>query len=162
MVEKAHEKGLYDALVVAELTAWLEAAAPAGAELILAADVLVYVGDPVHVMAAAAEALAPGAASSPSPSRPCRKAASSEGFVIGADARFAHARSFLAARAEAAGLNGGGDRGRLVALRRGEEGCGVRGGAGAMSGGSTRARQPLHPHPQVPPRSASAGAWPRR
>jgi len=103
MVEKAHEKGLYDALVVAELTAWLEAAAPAGAELILAADVLVYVGDPVHVMAAAAEALAPGGLFAFTV-QALPEGASSEGFVIGADARFAHARSFLAARAEAAGL----------------------------------------------------------
>lgn len=103
MVEKAREKGLYDALAVAELTAWLETAPPAGAELILAADVLVYVGDPVHVMAAAAEALAPGGLFAFTV-QALPEGTSPEGFVIGADARFAHARSLLTARAEAAGL----------------------------------------------------------
>lgn len=106
MVEKAREKGLYESLDVAELTAWLEAAPSGGADLILAADVLVYIGDPVHVLAAAANALragglfaftvqALGAGGEPD---------AGEGFVIGPDARFAHSRAFLRARAVEAGL----------------------------------------------------------
>ncbi|MCC5978806.1 MAG: methyltransferase domain-containing protein [Salinarimonas sp.] len=102
MVAKAAGKGIYDALVVAELTEYL-ADLPAGAhDLILAADVMVYIGDPAHVLAGAARALRPGgyfifSAQSSAQDLP-------EGFRIGADARFAHGKDFLRRRADAAGF----------------------------------------------------------
>ncbi|MGP9818572.1 methyltransferase domain-containing protein [Salinarimonas sp. NSM] len=103
MVEKAREKGLYDALAVAELTAWLDAAPAGGADLILAADVLVYVGDPVHVLAAARGALAPGGLFAFT-AQALDEAIAGEGWAIGADARFAHGARFLRERATGAGL----------------------------------------------------------
>lgn len=99
MVDKAREKGVYDALAVAELTERLAACPPASLDLILAADVMVYIGDPVHVLTNAAAALAPGGLfvftvqAHPGP-----------GFAIGADARFAHSAAFLRERATQAGL----------------------------------------------------------
>lgn len=103
MVEKARKKGVYDALAVAELTAWLGAAPAGGADLILAADVLVYIGDPVHVLAAAAAALAGGGLFAAT-AQALPDARDGPGYVIGADARFSHARRFLLERAAAAGL----------------------------------------------------------
>ncbi|WP_349368787.1 methyltransferase domain-containing protein [Salinarimonas sp.] len=102
MVEKAREKALYESLDVAELTAWLEAVPSGAADLILAADVLVYVGDPVHVLAAAATALQAGGLFAFTVQ--ALGAGAGEGFVIGPDARFAHSRAFLRARAAEAGL----------------------------------------------------------
>lgn len=59
MIDKARDRALYDALSVADLLEALDAA-PAAWDLIVAADVLVYVGDLAPVMAAAARALRPG------------------------------------------------------------------------------------------------------
>lgn len=115
MVDKAREKGIYDALAVAELTAWLQAASPASADLVLAADVLVYIGDPVHVFAAAAAALAEGGLFAFTV-QALRETPGGPGFVVGADARFAHARAFLEERARGAGL-------RVVALEDGWTRC---------------------------------------
>ncbi|GGK34883.1 class I SAM-dependent DNA methyltransferase [Salinarimonas ramus] len=103
MVEKAREKGVYDALDVAELTAWLDGMAPASIDLMLAADVLVYVGDPVHVLAAAGAALAEGGLFAFSVQALDEEIAG-EGYAIGADARFSHSARFLRARAAGAGL----------------------------------------------------------
>ena len=102
MVAKAAGKGIYDALVVAELTEYLAGQPEDSHDLILAADVMVYIGDPAQVLAGAARALRPeglfvfsvqsGAEAMP------------EGFRIGADSRFAHEERFLRRRAEAAGF----------------------------------------------------------
>lgn len=59
MVDKARLRGGYDALEVAELTAWLEAH-PQAFDLIVSADTLVYFGQLGPVLAAAAGALRPG------------------------------------------------------------------------------------------------------
>ena len=59
MVDKARLRGGYDALEVAELTAWLEAH-PRSFDLIVSADTLVYFGQLGPVLAAAAGALRPG------------------------------------------------------------------------------------------------------
>src|SRR6056297_174876 len=57
MIAKATEKGTYDALVVAELTEYLAGRPEDTHDLILAADVMVYIGDPAQVLAGAARAL---------------------------------------------------------------------------------------------------------
>lgn len=59
MVEKARARGGYDALEVAELTAFLQAH-PARWDVVLSADTLVYFGDLLEVLGAAHAALHPG------------------------------------------------------------------------------------------------------
>jgi predicted TPR repeat methyltransferase len=56
MVAHAKEKGVYDALVVSELTSYLDAH-PEAFDLIVSADTLVYFGDLSRVAVAAARAL---------------------------------------------------------------------------------------------------------
>ncbi len=59
MLEKAGARGVYDDLVQAEAVSWL-AARRADLDLVLAADVLIYIGDLAPLFAAAAGALRPG------------------------------------------------------------------------------------------------------
>lgn len=99
MVEKARLKDVYDELAVAELTAYLRGAPEGGADLVTAADVLIYIGDPALVFAAAARALASGGLFAFS-----TQSHDGEGFVIGPDARFAHAVPFIRERAGAEGF----------------------------------------------------------
>ncbi len=102
MVAKAAEKGIYDALVVAELTEYLADLPAQHCDLLLAADVMVYIGDPAQVLNAAARVLRPGGLFVFS-AQSCEEDLA-EGFRIGADARFSHNAGFLHARADAAGL----------------------------------------------------------
>ncbi|MDJ1157986.1 methyltransferase domain-containing protein [Chelatococcus sp. SYSU_G07232] len=102
MVEKARAKRVYDALAVADLLTFLSAEEEVSADLLLAADVLVYVGELAAIFAAAARVLqhrglfaftvqAPGAGGE-------------EAFELGEDMRYAHGSGYLRARAAAAGL----------------------------------------------------------
>jgi len=59
MVEKARARGLYDQLAIGDLVAAL-GSAPRGFDLLVAADVLVYVGDLAPTFEAAARCLRPG------------------------------------------------------------------------------------------------------
>ena len=59
MIDKAGERNVYDALIVAELSAYLQSH-PARFDLIASADTLVYFGDLHDVLRAAASALRPG------------------------------------------------------------------------------------------------------
>ncbi|NEX22681.1 methyltransferase domain-containing protein [Thiorhodococcus mannitoliphagus] len=58
MLDLARERGIYDALEQAEISAWLQAC-EGSFDLILACDSLIYFGDLREVMAAAASRLAP-------------------------------------------------------------------------------------------------------
>lgn len=60
MVEQARARGLYDALAVGEAVSWMMAQGPRGADLIYAADVLVYLGDLGPFFNAARRSLRPG------------------------------------------------------------------------------------------------------
>ena len=60
MIEKSREKGVYDSLAVAELTAHLRTLSMDSVDLVLAADVIVYIGDPVHIFDALARVMTPG------------------------------------------------------------------------------------------------------
>jgi len=127
MVEAARGKGVYDRLDVAELVAFLDAEPPASADLAVAADVLVYVGALRPVMAAAARALGGGGLLAFTvQDHP------GEGFVLGDDARFAHAPAYLDGVATANGFTvtlseaastrqdrGTDVPGRVMVLRRG-------------------------------------------
>lgn len=60
MIEQARARGLYDALAVGEAVAWMNAQGVRGADLIYAADVLVYIGDLTPFFAAVRRSLRPG------------------------------------------------------------------------------------------------------
>lgn len=98
MLDRAAARGLYDELHAGELVAFLEAR-PAGYDLLLAADVLPYLGDPRPFLRAARAALRPGG----------RLAFSAEArpgplFTLTRSGRFAHDGEALLACARAAGL----------------------------------------------------------
>ncbi|MBI4913206.1 MAG: tetratricopeptide repeat protein [Acidobacteria bacterium] len=60
MLEAARAKGIYDSLEEGDAEAWLAKSRPATLDLVLALDVLVYVGDPGGLLRRCAAALAPG------------------------------------------------------------------------------------------------------
>ncbi len=60
MLDEARRLGVYRELVQADVVEHLARAAPGAADLIVAADVLIYVGDPSALLAAAARALERG------------------------------------------------------------------------------------------------------
>lgn len=97
MVDKARDRRLYDDLRVGDVVAALDE--PAAWDLLVAADVLVYIGDLAPVFQAAARALVPGGLFAATVER-----AEADGFALGASRRYAHAESYLRATAEAAGL----------------------------------------------------------
>ncbi|MBX9634417.1 MAG: methyltransferase domain-containing protein, partial [Magnetospirillum sp.] len=99
MVAKAAERGLYDELVVGELVTALRERT-ASYDLVVAADVLVYLGDLEPVLAAAHAALKPGG----SFAFTVEKTDEAETYVLGAKQRYAHAAAYVTARAEAAGF----------------------------------------------------------
>jgi len=100
MVEAARAKAVYDRLVTAELVAFLEEEPRAEADLVVAADVLVYVGDLAPVLAAAAGALAPGGLVAFTV-----QDLDGAGYALGEDARFAHGALHVAEAAREAGLD---------------------------------------------------------
>jgi predicted TPR repeat methyltransferase len=60
MVERARAKAIYDRLAVADIVSLLAHEEAAAHDLVLAADVLVYVNDLAPIMAAVSRVLAPG------------------------------------------------------------------------------------------------------
>ncbi len=99
MVEKARAKAIYDRLEAAELVAFLEGEAAGAADLVLAADVFVYVGDLAPVFRGVRRALAPTGWFVFTV-----QAHAGEGFVVGEDLRTAHSEDWLRAAAAAAGF----------------------------------------------------------
>jgi predicted TPR repeat methyltransferase len=88
MIELARAKALYTALEVADLTEFLRNQPPSQADLVLAADVMVYVRDLAPVVQAISRALKPGGLVAFT-----LQEHAGEGVKLGADLRFAHARS---------------------------------------------------------------------
>ena len=90
MVVKAREKGLYDRLETAEIGAFITAEREAASRyhLILAADVLPYVGKLAPIMAQAASVLEAGALFGFS-----LETHAGEGVVLGEKLRYAHAKA---------------------------------------------------------------------
>lgn len=99
MVAKAALRGLYDELVVGELVDTLNAR-PAAYDLVVAADVLVYLGDLEPVMDAVRTALKPGGAFAFS----VEKTKDTETYLLGPKQRYAHSADYITQRAEAAGF----------------------------------------------------------
>lgn len=101
MVEKARQRGLYDELGVGDVVEAMERV-PGGWDLLVAADVLVYIGDLAPVFAAAASALPTGGRFAATVERlPDGSAAE---FALGATRRYAHAEAYLRRSAEEAGF----------------------------------------------------------
>ncbi|HSV29503.1 MAG TPA: methyltransferase domain-containing protein, partial [Candidatus Omnitrophota bacterium] len=99
MVAKARQRGLYDELREGELVQALSDSAT-HFDLVVAADVLVYLGDLEPVMRAARKALAPGGAFAFTVER-CDDV---ETYVLGAKSRYAHAEGYVRKVAEQAGF----------------------------------------------------------
>lgn len=99
MVAQAQAKQLYTNLAVADLGAYLQTPPPAPYDLVLAADVFVYLGALDKILPAVAGWMAPGALFAFSV-----QAAPGEGYILGADHRFAHSRPYLERQLAAAGL----------------------------------------------------------
>jgi predicted TPR repeat methyltransferase len=100
MLARARATGLYAELAEADLGAFLAGRAPGAADLVVAADVLVYVADLAPVAAAAARALAPGGLLAFT-----LQAWDGPGVTLGEDARYAHGEAHLRGAAAAAGLD---------------------------------------------------------
>jgi predicted TPR repeat methyltransferase len=98
MLEKARARGLYDELACMDIVAWL-AALRAPVDLIVAADVLVYLGDLDALFSHAARSLKPGGLFCFSV-----EAGEGEGFTLRSSQRYAHALPYLERLASAQGL----------------------------------------------------------
>jgi predicted TPR repeat methyltransferase len=99
MVAEARRTGLYGRVELAEAVAFLEAEPTGQADLVLAADVLVYLGDLAPLLAGVARTLRPGglflATAQTGPEA---------GWSLGQDLRYAHSPAYLEAVAGASSL----------------------------------------------------------
>jgi predicted TPR repeat methyltransferase len=106
MIERARAKlradgePLYDKLAVAGLTSFLVSRPDHSADLVIAADVFVYLGELAPVFAQSARVLSPGGLLAFTvQSHP------GDGVIVGPDRRFAHAEGWLRQRLEEARLH---------------------------------------------------------
>jgi predicted TPR repeat methyltransferase len=99
MIERSRATGLYAELQVADMLQGLRARPDATADLILAADAIVYVAELAPVLAEAARVLAPGGLLAFT-----TETHDGEGVVIGQGLRYAHAATYVRAAMESAGL----------------------------------------------------------
>jgi len=100
MIERARATGVYDALHAAELLAHLRQQPAGSLDLVLAADVFIYLGDLDPVFAAVRRALAPGGVFAFS----VESAPAGTAVALLPTARYAHGRAYLQALAERHGL----------------------------------------------------------
>jgi predicted TPR repeat methyltransferase len=98
MIAKARARGLYDELVVADVVDHLRAN-DEPFDLLVAADVFVYLGDLAPVLAAAAARLSPDGRFYFTV-----EAGDGDGFSLRDSLRYAHAPGYVGAQASAAGL----------------------------------------------------------
>ena len=99
MIERARASGFYAGLEVAEMVQGLQTKPDASADLILAADAMVYVADLAAVLVEAKRVLATGGLLAFT-----TETHAGEGVIIGAGLRYAHAAAHVRAAVEAAGL----------------------------------------------------------
>lgn len=99
MLTKARQRGGYDALIEAELTAYLDAH-PAAYDLLVSADTLIYFGDLAPVMAAASVALRAGGWFGFS-----LEATDADGFELSPSGRFRHGRAYVERTLREAGFD---------------------------------------------------------
>ena len=99
MIERARATGLYAELDVADMLQGLRARPDASAELILAADAMVYVADLEPIVADAARVLTAGGLFAFT-----TETHHGDGVVIGEGLRYAHAAAYVRSAVQAAGL----------------------------------------------------------
>lgn len=99
MIERARASGLYAELDVAEIAQGLSRRADASAELIIAADVMVYVHDMAPLLAEVARVLAPGGLFAFT-----LESHAGDGVVLGEGLRYAYSAAGVRALVESAGL----------------------------------------------------------
>jgi len=99
MIEKARASGLYAELEIADMVAGLAGKGDASADLVLAADAMVYVADLAPVLVEARRVLAPGGLFAFT-----TETHKGEGVVLGGGLRYAHAAAYVRAAIEKAGL----------------------------------------------------------
>jgi predicted TPR repeat methyltransferase len=99
MIERARLTGLYAELAVAEVVEGLRGRPDASADLILAADVMVYVHDIAPLLAEVARVLAPGGMFAFT-----LESHAGEGVLLGEGLRYSHTASGVRALIDAAGL----------------------------------------------------------
>lgn len=99
MIERARGTGLYGELEVAEMVQGLRAKPDASADLILAADAMVYLSDLADIVGEAKRVLAPGGLLAFT-----LETHGGEGVVLGEGLRYAHGAPYLRASLAAAGL----------------------------------------------------------
>ncbi len=99
MIAKARDRGVYDRLVVADAAGMLGREPPGSADLIVAADALVYIGDLAPLFAALARGLASDGLFAFSV-----ETGEGDGFKLEPTMRFAHSRSYVEATAREVGL----------------------------------------------------------
>jgi predicted TPR repeat methyltransferase len=100
MIERARATGLYAELEVAEMAAGLRGRPDASADLILAADAMVYVADLAPVLREAKRVLTPGGLLAFTV-----ETHGGDGVILGEGLRYAHGAACVRASIEAAGLN---------------------------------------------------------
>jgi predicted TPR repeat methyltransferase len=100
MIERARLTGLYAELEVADMTQGLRGKPDASADLVLAADAMVYVSDLAPLLREVARVLAAGGVLAFTV-----ETHAGEGVLIGAGLRYAHAAPYVRAQVAAAGLN---------------------------------------------------------
>lgn len=122
MLERARERSIYDALDCEEIVAWLGRREPASFDLVLAVDVLVYVGNLEPVVHACAGALAPGGLFAFSVER--LEPDGGQDFRLARTGRYAHADDYVRRLAPSAGFR---LEGSAQADLRKDEGKPVRG-----------------------------------
>ena len=100
MIEKARLAGLYAELEVDDMLKGLRSKPETSAELILAADAMVYVADLMPVLAEAKRVLVSGGVFAFT-----TETHDGEGVVLGEGLRYAHGADYVRTSVEAAGLN---------------------------------------------------------
>ena len=106
MIERARATQVYRRLEVADMVAALQQEAAGSAELILAADAMVYVADLAPVLAEAVRVLVAGGtlAFTVETHAGNNGSENGSGIVLGEGLRYAHSAAYVGAAVEAAGL----------------------------------------------------------
>lgn len=99
MLAEAARTGLYARLIEGELLGFLADAPESGVDLVVAADVLIYVGDMAALLAAAARVLRPGGRFAFTV-----QSHAGDGLLLGPDARYAQSDALVRETVAAAGL----------------------------------------------------------
>jgi predicted TPR repeat methyltransferase len=100
MLKRAAGRGVYDRLVAGDVVKLMQAEPENGYDLVLAADLLPYIGALQPIFAGVARVLLPGGVFALSAER-----YEGEGFVLGETLRYRHAPAEVARAAKAAGLS---------------------------------------------------------